>query len=169
MAANQSKERVRGIDAVVDARIGTAVGPLDLHVAWTHTLDARRLLRAPGTLHEQWYPMQWQSAQNLAFNNIFSASLGWEGADGWAANLSGIRYGSLPRTNGVGRVRPLFLLNANFAKRISEHATVTLFVNNVFDTPPPRDSSNTEFPYFYDEVYSVVGRQVALQLDYNFD
>lgn len=169
MAANQSKERVRGIDTVVDARVGTAAGQLDLHVAWSHTLDARRLLRAPGTLHEQWYPMQWQSGQNLAFGNIFSASLGWQGADGWSANLFGIRYGSLPRANGIGRLRPLFLWNTNVSKRISEQATVTLFVNNVFDTPPPHDSSNTEFPYFYDEVYSAVGRQVAVQLDYNFD
>lgn len=59
--------------------------------------------------------------------------------------------------------------NANLGKRVSERATVTVFISNLFDSAPPRDGSNDEFPYYYDEVYSAMGRQLALQLDYNFD
>lgn len=169
MAANQSNERVRGIDAVVDARMDTAAGQFALHTAWSRMLHASRRVRAPGTLHEQWRQVPWQSGENRAFRSNFSTSLGWQGSTGWSANLFGIHYGSLPRVDGNGRLRSLFLLNANIGKRLTEQAAVTLFVNNVFNTPPPRDSSNTEFPYYYDEVYSAVGRQLAVQLDYNFD
>ncbi|MEN5209586.1 TonB-dependent receptor [Stenotrophomonas terrae] len=169
MAANQSNERVRGLDAVVDARMDTAAGQFALHSAWSRMLHASRRVRAPGTLHEQWRQVPWQSGENRAFRSNFSASLGWQGTTGWSANLFGIRYGSLPRVDGNGRLPPLFLWNANIGKRLTEQAAVTLFVNNVFDTPPPRDSSNAKFPYYYDDVYSAVGRQLAVQLDYNFD
>lgn len=169
MAANQSRQRVRGIDAVVDARIDSALGEFTLHAAWSRTLHARRWVRAPGTLHDQWRPAQWQSGENLAFRSNFSTRLGWQGNAGWSTNLFGMRYGSLPRADGNGRLHALFLWNASISKRINAQAAVTLFVNNVLDTPPPHDSSNAEFPYFYDEVYGAVGRQVALQLDYSFD
>ncbi len=169
MAANQSDERVRGIDAVLDARMHTAVGQFAAHTAWSRLLHASRRVRAPDTLYPQWRPVPWQSGENRAFRSNFSSSLGWQGESGWSANLFGIRYGSLPRVDGKGRLPPLWLWNANIGRRISEQAAVTLFITNVFNTPPPRDSSNTEFPYFHDDIYSAVGRQVALQLDYNFD
>ena len=168
-ATNQSEQRIRGIDAVLDWRFGSAIGDFSLHTTWSHTFWAQRRVRSPGTLHEQWRAAQWESGENLAFRSNLRASLGWQGQDGWSANLLGIRYGRLPRVDGQGRIEPLLLWNANVGKQISEHTTVTVFVNNLFNTAPPRDSSNGQFPYYYDEVYSAVGRQLALQLDYNFD
>lgn len=168
-AANQSEQRVRGIDAVLDWRLSSGIGDFKLHTAWSHTFWAQRRVRSPGTLHDQWRQAQWESGENLAFRSNLRASLGWQGQGGWSANLFGIRYGRLPRVDGQGRLKPLLLWNANVGKQISGRATATLFINNLFNTAPPRDSSNVEFPYYYDEVYSAVGRQWALQLDYNFD
>ena len=126
-------------------------------------------MRSPGTLHEEWRQAQRESGENLAFRSNLRASLGWQGQGGWSANLFGIRYGRLPRVDGQGRITPLLHWNANIGKQVSERATATLFINNLFNTAPPRDSSNGDFPYYYDEVYSAVGRQLAVQLDYNFD
>lgn len=169
MAANQSEQRIRGVDAVLDWRGITRFGGFNLHTAWSHTFWGERRVRAPGTLHDQWRDAQWTSGENLAFRSNLRTSLGWQGSDGWSANLAGTRYGRLARVDGQGWIDPLWLWNANLGKRVSERATVTLFISNLFDSAPPRDSSNDEFPYYYDEVYSAMGRQLAVQLDYNFD
>jgi len=169
MAANQSEQRIRGVDAVLDWRGTTRFGSFNLHTAWSHTFWGERRVRAPGALHDQWRDAQWASGENLAFRSTIRTSLGWQGSDGWSANLAGTRYGRLARVDGQGWIAPLWLWNGNLGKRVSERATVTLFVSNLFDSAPPRDSSNDEFPYYYDEVYSAVGRQLAVQLDYNFD
>lgn len=168
-AANQSEQHIRGIDAMLDWRVSSAVGDFSLHTVWSDTFWAQRRVRSPGTLYEQWRAASWDSGENLAFRSTLRTSLGWQGQRGWSVNLSGTRYGRLPSADGVGQIKPLWLWNANIAKQIHQHATATLFINNLFDTAPPRDSSNTGFPYYYDEVYSAVGRQLALQLDYNFD
>lgn len=168
-AANQSEQRIRGIDAVVDWRFSSDIGDFTLHTTWSHTFSAQRRVHSPGTLHEEWRETQWESGENLAFRSNLRASLGWQGQGGWSANLSSIRYGRLPRVDGQGRIKPLLLWNANVGKQVRKRAAASLFINNLFNTAPPRDSSNDEFPYYYDEVYSAVGRQLAVQLDYNFD
>lgn len=168
-AANQSEQRVRGIDTVLDWRFGSSIGDFNLHAAWSRTLRGERRVRAPGTLHEQWREAQWTSAENPAFRSYLRSTLGWQGQGGWSVNVSGTRQGRLPRVDGQGSIKPLLLWNANVARQISPRTAVTLFINNLFDTAPPRDSSNDAFPYYYDAVYSAVGRQLAVQLDYNFD
>lgn len=169
MAANQSEQRIRGVDAMFDWRGTTRFGNFSLHTTWSHTFRGERRIRSPGTLHDQWRDAQWASGENLAFRSSVRTSLGWQGSEGWTANLAGIRYGRLPRVDGQGWIEPLWLWNANLGKRVSERTTVTVFISNLFNAAPPRDSSNDEFPYYYDEVYSAMGRQLALQLDYNFD
>ena len=170
-AANQSEQRIRGIDTMLDWRFSSGIGDFKVHAVWSDTFWAERKVRSPGTLHEQWREMQWGTGENLAFRSNLRASLGWQGQGqgGWSANLSGTRYGRLPRVDGQGRIKPLLLWNANVGKQISQRATATLFITNLFNTAPPHDSSNDQFPYYYDEVYSAVGRQLAVQLDYNFD
>lgn len=168
-AANQSEQRLRGVDTVLDWRTSTGIGDFNVHAAWTHTFWGQRRIRSPGTLHEQWRAAQWASGENLAFRSNVSGSVGWQGRQGWSGNLFGIRYGRLRRADGDGWVQPLWLLNASVGKRLGQRAVMTVFINNVFNTAPPRDSSNDRFPYYYDEVYSAIGRQFAVQLDYNFD
>ena len=165
MPVNQSWRHLRGVDAALDWRETTGLGDFSANLLWSHTFWAQRRMRAPGTLHDVWR----DASDNLAFRSNLRGSVGWQGQGRWSGNLFGVRYGSLPRADGSGRLPAQLLWNANLARRISERTLLTLFVNNLLDVAPPRDSSNTVYPYYYDEVYSAVGREFALQLDYNFD
>lgn len=163
--ANQSYRRLRGVDTVLDWHGAVGASEYTARLAWSHTFWARRRTYYSGGLDEAWR----EARDNLAFRSNLRADLGWQGQDGWSANLYGQRYGSLPRADGVGRIGPYLLWNANIGKRITARATVRLFINNLFDAAPPHDASNADFPYYYDQVYSAVGREFSAQLDYRFD
>jgi outer membrane receptor protein involved in Fe transport len=165
MPVNQSWRHLRGVDAALDWRETTGLGDFSANLLWSHTFWAQRRMRAPGTLHDVWR----DASDNLAFRSNLRGSVGWQGQGRWSGNLFGVRYGSLPRADGSGRLPAQLLWNANLGRRISERTVLTLFVNNLLDVAPPRDSSNTVYPYYYAEVYSAMGREFALQLDYNFD
>ena len=96
-----------------------------------------------------------------------SGSLVWEKND-WTSAVYYTRWGSLPNWAETGRIGPHILWNVNVAKKITEKATVGVYVNNVFDRIHPRDDTFNTYPFFWRQ-FSPIGREVFVQLDYKFN
>lgn len=158
---NQSYRRVAGIDAGVNWRLQTArLGRYNLRLNWSHTLASERQVQATDPVQEDWR----DDPDNLDFRSRITTGVDWRLGD-WSAGVFGTRYGSLPKYGGVGRTGVHFLWNANVGRQITDKAALKLYVNNVFNSLHPHDETNSSFPYFY-EVYSPVGREVAVQFEY---
>lgn len=161
---NQSYRRVAGIDAGLNWQLKTDHwGRYNFRFDWSHTLASERQVLAGDPVDKEWR----DNPDNLDFRSRIRMGADWRKGD-WSASLFGTRYGSLPRANGNGRLGVQFLWNANIGKRITDKATIKLYVNNLFNSLHPRDDTNSVFPYFYD-VYSPVGREIAGQFEYRFD
>jgi outer membrane receptor protein involved in Fe transport len=65
-------------------------------------------------------------------------------------------------------VAPYFLWNANVSKRITEKATIGLYVNNIFNNFHPQDGGFNTYPYFW-RGYSPMGREISASFDWKFD
>lgn len=161
---NQSYRRVAGIDAGLNWQLKTdRWGRYNFRLDWSHTLASERQVLAGDPVDKEWR----DNPDNLDFRSRIRMGADWRKGD-WSASLFGTRYGSLPRADGNGRLGVQFLWNANIGKRITDKATIKLYVNNLFNSLHPRDDTNSVFPYFYD-VYSPVGREIAGQFEYRFD
>src|SRR3546814_2525173 len=88
--------------------------------------------------------------------------------DDWRASVYGYRWGSLPNWEETGRIAPYIIWNANVQKKITDNATVGLFVNNVLDKLHPEDDSFNSYPFFW-RAYSPIGREVFVQFSYQFN
>ena len=158
---NQSYRRVAGIDAGLNWRLQTArLGRYNLRLNWSHTLASERQVQATDAVQKDWR----DDPDNLDFRSRITTGVDWRLGD-WSAGVFGTRYGSLPKYGGVGRTGVHFLWNANLGRQITDKAALKLYVNNVFNSLHPHDETNSSFPYFYD-VYSPVGREVAVQFEY---
>ncbi|MFL6593229.1 MAG: TonB-dependent receptor plug domain-containing protein [Luteimonas sp.] len=123
------------------------------------------------------------------FKSIVTGDLGWEG-DRWAANLHGVRYGSLPNyarqfttdpanpyvtSNGVGpgTVGPWMLYNLSVDYNITDNSTLSLIVNNLRNSRPPEDpsydgSQGFAPPYYNIFAYNGYGRSYWLEYRIDF-
>lgn len=161
---NQSHRRVAGIDAGLSWRVNTnRLGRYNARLNWSHTLKSERQVVATDPVEADWR----DDADNLDFRSRATAGVDWRLED-WSASVFTTRYGSLPKFNGEGRTGVHFLWNVNVGKQITDKAGLKLYVNNVFNNLHPGDETNTSFPFFY-EVYSPVGREVAVQFEYRLD
>lgn len=161
---NQSYRRVAGIDAGVNWRLPTdRLGRYNFSLNWAHTLKSERQVFATDPVETNWR----DDAENLDFRSRARGGVDWRGGD-WNASLFATRYGSLPKYSKEGRTGVHFIWNANVGKRITDKASLKLYVNNLFNNLHPEDETNSRFPYFYD-VYSPVGREVAVQFEYKLN
>jgi iron complex outermembrane recepter protein len=160
---NQSFQRVTGIDAAVNWRMDTdRLGDFRWRLEWTHTLKNERQVFATDPIQTDWR----DDPGNFDFRSRVRASMGWTKGD-WSANVFGSRYGSVPNWQETGRIAPYFLWNANVGKKITDKATISLFVNNIFNKFSPRDDGYNSYPYFSGN-YSPIGRTVSAQFEYKF-
>ena len=162
---NQSYMRVSGIDAALQYRLATQrFGRYTFRMDWSHTLNSERQVRPGDPIDADWR----DDPTNLDFRSKAKASMNWRGGD-WTANLSTVRYGSLPKYNSAaGRTDAFYLWNTNVGWRFSKKAELRFYINNLFNDLHPGDETNTSFPYFY-EAFNPVGREVALQFEYKFE
>lgn len=161
---NQSYMRVSGIDAGLQYRLATdRFGRYTFRGDWSHTLTSERQVRPGDPINTEWR----DDPDNLDFRSKAKASVNWRGGD-WSANLSTVRYGSLPKFNSAaGRTDAHYVWNSNIGWRFTDKAELRFYVNNLFNELHPEDETNSSFPYFY-ESFSPIGREVALQFEYKF-
>lgn len=152
---NIAEENVSGITAGANWRVETArMGRFDFGLDYNLTLEHETKTSPDSPSLDLFGSGQLLSAE---FKSIVTGDIGWE-LGRWSANLHGVRYGSLPNyakqfttdpanpyvtSNGVGpgMVRPWMLYNLSLDYDITEHSTISLIVNNLRNSKPPRDPS----------------------------
>jgi outer membrane receptor protein involved in Fe transport len=159
---NRAVQRVAGIDASLDYRFDTdRLGDYRFQLAYSHTLEQKTAqFKGDPILDYR------DDLTNFDFRSRIRATATWE-RDDWQAAVFMLRYGSLPNWQETGRIAPYFIWNTSVGKEITENAKITLYVNNVFDKTHPRDDGFNSYPYFW-RAYSPIGREVALEFQYNF-
>ncbi|WP_395117240.1 TonB-dependent receptor [Rhodanobacter sp. FW102-FHT14D06] len=171
---NVANERTSGIDASAHYKLETAIGTFRL--AGSHTWTRNHLF--------QQYPGD-PTLDELAVNSGFdiprektSASVSWE-RKAWSATLFGTRLGRLPNSDsydqivdtGAGEpawVHATYRYNATLQYKFSDHAQLSLAVDNLFDKMPPRDPSYTSYPYYDISWFDAAGRSYYVQFTYKF-
>ncbi|MBS0557148.1 MAG: TonB-dependent receptor [Proteobacteria bacterium] len=86
----------------------------------------------------------------------------------FSATLFGMRLGGLPNYDGTQRLGPTFLYNASLNYRFNRDTSVSLVVDNLFDSKPGRDNTWTSYPYYASRWFSPVGRAYFVELSYRF-
>ena len=112
------------------------------------------------------------------FKSIVSGALNWSLHDTWASTLYWHRYSPTPNYTaftdgasipGAGRVAPWITWNWSLTYSPIKALDLSLLVNNVFNTMPPKDPTFAgTFPYYNDQNYNVYGREVMLQANWRF-
>jgi iron complex outermembrane recepter protein len=160
---NQSYEQVSGLDASLKYGLDTdRFGDYQFGLEWSHRLTNELQPFATDNIDRNFR----DDPANFDFRSRIRASMGWEKGD-WETNLFMSRYGSVPNWQETGRIAPYFLWNANVSKKITEKATVSFFVNNIFNKFHPRDDGFNTYPYFW-RGFSPVGREISAQFEYKF-
>lgn len=179
-AINIAEEQISGVTAGGSARFdwgrwGEWSFGLDYNITLDHTTvtfpgDPETDLLSP------------QQALTAEFKSVLTGDIGWQKND-WSANLHGIRYGSTPNyaaqfgidtTPGTsqGRVGPHMLYNLSLSYDLTEKSAISLTVNNVLNTEPPRDrtydGSQGFAPPFYN-IFAYNGYGRAFWLQYRID
>ncbi|GAB3352925.1 TonB-dependent receptor plug domain-containing protein [Lysobacter tyrosinilyticus] len=84
----------------------------------------------------------------------------------WDTTLFGQRYGSLPKSDGSGRIAPYALYNGSARYRFSDAGSLALIVNNLRNSRPPADRNGGGWPFYPVGNYDPYGRQFWLELSY---
>lgn len=171
---NVANERTSGIDATVHYKLATAIGMFRFSGNYTWTRNH---------LFQQ-YPGD-ATLDELAVNSGFdiprdkaSASVSWE-RNAWSATLYGQRLGRLPNSDSADQsvdtsagdpawVGATYRYNASIQYKFNDHAQLSLAVDNLFDTMPPRDPTYTAYPYYDVSWFDAAGRSYYLQFTYKF-
>ena len=160
---NQVMQETSGIDASFRYNLDTdRMGDFNFGVTWTHVLKLEEQDFPGGEIADRRDDLQY-----FNFRSRVNWTVGWE-RDDWSANVYGYRWGSLPNWEETGRIAPYIVWNGSVAKKITNKATVGLYVNNIFNKMHPEDDSYFSYPFFW-RAYSPVGREVFVQFDYKFN
>ena len=167
---NAAVFETQGIDANFQYRYETAgFGAFTFAGTYSHTLETKfkvfpeddlESIRNEGT-------RDWRSRVR--------GSVSWRYRD-YAATLFGERFGSALSADNISGVPgrdlgPQMYYNLSASAAITDQASVSLFVNNLFDEQPKGDDTNDGWPYFdiFNYGQFVVGREVFVQFRYRFD
>ncbi|MEG2805173.1 TonB-dependent receptor [Stenotrophomonas sp.] len=160
---NAASESVRGIDLKANTRWDAGrYGQFAARLAYSLVIDHAYRQFAQDEAVDQRNSLdsyQWRSKVN--------GSVTWSISE-WTATLYGMRYGSLPKTDGSGRIAPYMTYNASVYRKLNENASVGLIVNNLRDSRPPADRNGGGWPFYPVGNYDPYGRQLWLEFDYRF-
>ena len=155
---NDTRRENSGIDAKVDYDIDSEYGFFRFNFSWSHTLSAYSTQGRDGETNPEGYR---DDMWNFNARSKVKGSINWS-LDDWRVSIIGDRVGSLPRWDEEGRIGPHMNYNMTFGYTISENSALSLQVQNVLNTRPPRDSSFTSWPYFYRGQFNAIGRELFL-------
>ena len=162
---NAAVDRTSGVDvnahySLPTDRIGTFAFELSYTQVLTHTIQ---LFAGDPVTDELTDLYDYVIPKNKA-----SYALSWSIRD-LTATLHGSRLGGLPNYDGTERLGATSVYNASLNYRFTPDATLTLIVDNLFDTKPGKDSTWTSYPYYARRWFSPVGREFFVQFNYHFN
>lgn len=160
---NVSKEKVRGITANMQYRLQTASIGDFIFGADYNTLLKHESITYVGdpTIDELTflsYPRdpKWRA----------SASVTWN-VGGFSTTVYGQRRGKTLAFNEVDTIGPWTTYNASVSYTVDD-LTLSLISNNVTNKRPPKDRSNTTYPYYDSANYDAYGRSIFAEINYRF-
>ena len=184
---NIAKEEVSGITAGANWRLDAGrAGRFNLGLEYNFTIDHTTQAAPDAEVYDTFSQGQLLQAE---FKSIVSGDIGWE-LGRWSANLHGVRYGSMPNyakqfttdpdnpyitSNGVGpgKVSPWILYNVSLDYDLTDNSTLSLIVNNVRNSRPPKDPSYDGLqgvapPYYNIFAYNGYGRSWWVEYKIDF-
>jgi len=182
---NIAEENVSGITAAGNYRFDSAWGKWQFGLEYNLTLKHETRTFPDQPTFDLFSRGQLLTAE---FRSIVTGDIGWERGK-WRANLHATRYGSMPNyarqfttdpadpyvtSNGVGpgRVAPWMLYNLSVDYQLTKRSALSVIVNNIRNSEPPRDASydgSQGFapPYYNIFAYNGYGR--SWWLEYRID
>jgi len=167
---NIAKETLHGISATgnysVDAgRYGRFAFELNWFDTLKHTFQQDALSALQDMLGAQntWYN---------GFKNTLNGTVTWD-IGAFTTTLFGTRYGksgnyAYGATYATGSVAPWMIYNLDVRYAISDDMNLSLIVNNLKNSAPPRDATYNYYPYYNVFNYNPYGRAISLQFDVRF-
>lgn len=143
-------------------RFGNVILGADYNTTLKHTQRT-----FPGDPETDYLRLNLWGLYQTQFKQIFSANATWN-IDSWSATVRGQRYGKTWSADGSHTVGPWILYNASVQYNFTDDASMTLISNNIFNSRPPFDRSNSRFPYYDVFFYNGMGRSVMLEMNVHF-
>jgi outer membrane receptor protein involved in Fe transport len=112
-------------------------------------------------------PIQNIRNRSLNLRSSTSTSLNWEYGD-WNTTLFSRRTGSTLSFGSPERCCININYNLSVGYQIMDNLHLSLFVQNLRNKSPQKDSTYTKYPYYMTQQYNPYGREYSLQVDYNF-
>lgn len=140
-------------------------GSLGVQLGYTHVFSFETADFADSPIIDsrndrQYNPVRWRA--NMRLNWAY---------DDWNTSLYAHHQGGIPNFNQVtnpGRGSGQTIWNLDLSKQIVEQMRLGLSVINLFDEMPPVDPSYTSWPYHRQLSYSAIGRQVFVNMSWDF-
>lgn len=107
-----------------------------------------------------------KAMDNYDWPDKFMTSLSWSIQD-WTTTVQVERYGKIPNQAGTAYLTPTALANLSVNYQVTKNASLSVIVNNVFNTIKEDDSAG--WPYYAVGSYSPVGRAGWVEFNYHFD
>ncbi len=101
------------------------------------------------------------------WKTTFNGSLTWN-IGNWSTTLYGQRYGKIPDAAQTGTLPPWMLYNASVKYSFDSDAAIQLTSNNIFNSKPPVDKTQSSFPYYNTYNYNPYGRAVWAEFAFHF-
>jgi iron complex outermembrane receptor protein len=158
---NAASTSVNGIDVSARYALRTkAYGVFVTKLNYSKTLDKKSRQFAGDALNDDLADLT-----NYDWRDKLNASLTWNIRD-WSNTLFLQRYGKVPNAAGDAYLTPTTLVNASAVYRLNARTTVSVAVNNLFNTVKTDPSAG--WPYYPVGNYSPAGRQGWVELNYHF-
>jgi iron complex outermembrane recepter protein len=162
---NAAEEHTDGVDLA--SRVKWTVGKLG-NFAWnidyTKTIKHRYKQVASDPELDLLHSLENPNADN-DFPDKLITSLNWS-LGKWASQVTVTRYGSIVNQAQTGTLTPTSLANLSVSYRFIEAGSVSLIVNNVFDTIKSDPSAG--WPFYPVGYYSPYGREEWLEFTWHF-
>ncbi|MFC4161657.1 TonB-dependent receptor [Chitinimonas lacunae] len=105
------------------------------------------------------------SMNNSDWPDRVTATFDWS-REAWRSSLTFNRYGRIPNGDGSAYLSPTWLTNASVGHQINKRASVSLTINNLFDTV--KYDGRGGWPFYPVGNYTPYGRQIWLSASYQF-
>lgn len=162
---NIASEETSGIDVSANYRLQTAgIGDFDFdaNYNWTHKHTRQQY---PGDPEEDMLDVSFSATTLPRAKGNLGAS--WN-RNAWGASLFGTYLGRVANYDNDAWTPSTWRFNAGVRYDITDHARISLTVNNLQDKMPPRDATWANYPYYDTSWFDSMGRSFYLQYTHKF-